>query len=99
MADIIKKGYKKLNLMNFFTVGADEVRSWTVREGSKAPQAAGVIHSDFEKGFIRAEVMKYDELAKHGSEGAMKKKGLYHSHGRDYTVQDGDVVLFKLNSK
>jgi len=74
---IIKSGYKNLQLNHFFTAGEDEVRCWTIREGTKAPQAAGVIHSDFERGFICAEVFKYDDLKEHGSEHECKSQGLY----------------------
>ena len=78
MNRIIKTGYKSLDLIYFFTAGADEVRAWTLRGDSKAPQAAGVIHTDFEKGFICAEVMKYDDFIVHGSENAVKAAGQYH---------------------
>lgn len=74
---IIKSGYKNLQLIHFFTAGEDEVKCWTIRDGCKAPQAAGVIHTDFERGFICAEVMKYDDLIEHGSEAEVKGAGLY----------------------
>lgn len=95
---IITTGYAALNLMYFFTAGADEVRAWTVRRGSKAPQAAGVIHSDFERGFIMAEVMHFEDLREAGgSEAAVKAAGKYLQKGKDYVVEDGDVIYFKFN--
>ena len=89
--------YKTLGLISFFTVGPDEVRAWTNRQGSLAPQAAGVIHSDFERGFIRAEVMKYQDLVKLGSEQKVKEVGRYMQKGRDYVVEDGDIINFLFN--
>ncbi len=89
--------YKTLGLISFFTVGPDEVRAWTDRQGSLAPQAAGVIHSDFERGFIRAEVMKYQDLIKHGSEQKVREVGKYMQKGRDYVVEDGDIINFLFN--
>jgi len=89
--------YKTLGLISFFTVGPDEVRAWTDREGSLAPQAAGVIHSDFERGFIRAEVMKYQDLVKLGSEQKVREVGRYMQKGRDYVVEDGDIINFLFN--
>jgi GTP-binding protein YchF len=89
--------YKTLGLISFFTVGPDEVRAWTNRQGSLAPQAAGVIHSDFERGFIRAEVMKYQDLIKLGSEQKVKEVGKYMQKGRDYVVEDGDIISFLFN--
>jgi len=89
--------YKTLGLISFFTVGADEVRAWTNRQGSLAPQAAGVIHSDFERGFIRAEVMKYQDLVKLGSEQKVREVGRYMQKGRDYVVEDGDIINFLFN--
>jgi GTP-binding protein YchF len=86
--------YKTLGLISFFTVGPDEVRAWTNRQGSLAPQAAGVIHSDFERGFIRAEVMKYQDLVKLGSEQKVREEGKYLQKGRDYVVEDGDIINF-----
>jgi obg-like ATPase 1 len=94
---IIKAGYKNLQLCNFFTAGEDEVRCWTFREGSKAPQCAGVIHTDFERGFICAEVFKYDDLKEHGSEAECKSQGVYRQCGKEYTMLDGDIVFFKFN--
>jgi len=89
--------YKTLGLISFFTVGTDEVRAWTDRQGSLAPQAAGVIHSDFERGFIRAEVMKYHDLVKAGSEQKVRELGRYMQKGRDYVVEDGDIINFLFN--
>jgi ribosome-binding ATPase len=89
--------YKTLGLISFFTVGPDEVRAWTDRQGSLAPQAAGVIHSDFERGFIRAEVMKYQDLVKLGSEQKVREVGRYMQKGRDYVVEDGDIINFLFN--
>ena len=94
---IIKSGYKNLQLIHYFTAGEDEVKCWTIREGCKAPQAAGVIHTDFEKGFICAEVMKYDDLVEHGSEQEVKGAGLYKQNGKEYVVLDGDVIFFRFN--
>lgn len=95
---IIKSGYKNLQLIHYFTAGADEVKCWTLRDGSKAPQAAGVIHTDFEKGFICAEVMKYDDLVENnGSEADCKAAGLYRQQGKEYMVGDGDIIFFKFN--
>ena len=89
--------YKTLGLISFFTVGPDEVRAWTDRQGSLAPQAAGVIHSDFERGFIRAEVMKYEDLTKLGNEQKVKETGRMMQKGRDYVVEDGDIINFLFN--
>lgn len=94
---IIKSGYKNLQLIHFFTAGEDEVKCWTIRDGCKAPQAAGTIHTDFERGFICAEVMKFDDLNEHGSEAAVKAEGLYKQQGKEYTVLDGDVIFFRFN--
>lgn len=94
---LIRAGYKILNLITYFTAGEKEVRAWTVRKGTKAPQAAGVIHSDFERGFIRAEVMRIEDLIRLGSSNAVKEKGLLRVEGKDYGVQDGDVMLFRFN--
>jgi len=95
---IIKTGYDSIDLIHFFTCGADEVRCWTIRKYTKAPQAAGVIHTDFERGFICAEVMKYDELKELGNEGAVKAAGKYRQEGKNYTVCDGDILYFKANT-
>ncbi|EAS04323.1 GTP-binding protein YchF (macronuclear) [Tetrahymena thermophila SB210] len=97
MSRIIKTGYKVLDLIYFFTAGPDEVRAWTVRAESRAPQAAGVIHTDFEKGFICAEIMKYDDFIAAGSENAVKAEGKYYQKGKEYVVQDGDIIFFKFN--
>lgn len=94
---LIRAGYRLLNLITYFTAGEKEVRAWTVRQGTKAPQAAGVIHSDFERGFIRAEVMRCDDLIQLRSSLAVKEKGLLRIEGKDYVVQDGDVMLFRFN--
>lgn len=94
---LIAASYRAVDVISFFTVGSDEVRAWTVRRGALAPQAAGVIHSDMEKGFIRAEVMRYEELLEHGSEAAVKKAGLMKLAGRDYLVQDGDIFHVRFN--
>lgn len=94
---IIVTGYNALQLCYYFTAGADEVRAWTVRVGSKAPQAAGVIHTDFERGFIMAEVMKFEDLKALGGENAVKAAGKYLQKGKDYVVEDGDIIYFKFN--
>ena len=94
---LIRSGYQLLNLITYFTAGVQEVRAWTIAKGTKAPQAAGVIHSDFEKGFIRAETYNCDDLFKLGSEAAVKEKGLYRSEGKEYLVHDGDIMFFKFN--
>lgn len=94
---LIKASYALLGLISFLTAGKQEVRAWTIRKGTKAPQAAGKIHTDFEKGFIRAEVIAYDDLIACGSMAAAKEKGLVRSEGKEYVFQDGDVVLFRFN--
>jgi GTP-binding protein YchF len=94
---LIKASYALLGLISFLTAGKQEVRAWTIARGTKAPQAAGKIHSDFEKGFIRAEVVAYQDLVDCGSMAAAKEKGLVRSEGKDYVFQDGDVVLFRFN--
>lgn len=94
---LIKEGYKLLNLITFFTAGEKEVHSWTIPDGYTAPQAAGVIHTDFEKGFIRAEIMKYTDLISLGSEPAVKEKGLLKIEGKEYIMKDGDIVYFRFN--
>lgn len=94
---LIKASYKLLGLISYLTAGKPEVRAWTIKKGTKAPQAAGKIHSDFEKGFIRAEVVAYDDLMSSGSMAAAKEKGLVRSEGKEYVMQDGDVVLFRFN--
>lgn len=95
---LIKSAYKLLDLITFFTTGPKETRAWTVKRGSKAPQAAGVIHTDFEKGFIRAEVINWEELVNAGSELAAKEKGLVRTEGKDYIIQDGDSMFFKFKA-
>ncbi len=94
---LIKSAYKLLNLETFLTAGVQEVRAWTYLKGSKAPQCAGVIHTDFEKGFIRAEVIKYDDFIKYGSEAAVKEAGKMSVEGKEYVVQDGDIMHFRFN--
>ena len=94
---IIKEGYSLLGLISFLTAGQPEVRAWTIKKGTKAPQAAGKIHTDFEKGFIRAEVVSYDDLMTCGSMAAAKEKGLVRLEGKEYVMQDGDIVLFRFN--
>jgi len=85
-------------LIYFFTSGKDEVKAWTIQKGFKAPQAAGRIHTDFEKGFIMAEVMKFDDFKEEGSENAVKSAGKYRQQGKNYVVEDGDIILFKFNA-
>jgi GTP-binding protein YchF len=94
---LIRSAYKLLDLDTYFTAGVKEVRAWTVKKGSTAPQAAGVIHTDFEKGFIRAEVMKYEDFVTLGSEAAVKEAGKFKVEGKEYIVQDGDIMHFRFN--
>ena len=94
---LIKSCYKLLGLITFFTLESKDIRAWTVKKGTKAPQAAGKIHSDFERGFIRAEVMAYDDLVALGSQQAVREKGLLRLEGKEYVVKDGDVILFRFN--
>ncbi len=94
---LIRKAYKLLNLQTFFTAGEKEVRAWTIPIGATAPQAAGVIHSDFEKGFIRAEVISYDDYIRYGSEAKVREAGRLRIEGKDYKVQDGDIMHFRFN--
>ena len=94
---VIKKSYDLLGLMSFLTAGEPEVRAWTIKKGTKAPQAAGKIHSDIERGFIKAEVVSYDDLMREGTMVAAKEKGLVRQEGKEYIMQDGDIVLFKFN--
>lgn len=94
---LIEKSYDLLGLMSYLTAGQPEVRAWTIKKGTKAPQAAGKIHSDFERGFIRAEVVSFDDLMACGSMQAAKEKGLVRSEGKEYVMQDGDIVLFRFN--
>nr|BAH70818.1 hypothetical protein [Acyrthosiphon pisum] len=95
---IIIQGYKALQLQYFFTAGHDEVKAWTIQKGFKAPQAAGRIHTDFEKGFIMAEVMKFEDFKNEGTEAACKAAGKYRQQGRNYVVEDGDIIFFKFNA-
>ncbi len=97
VARLIKSAYKLLNLETYFTVGVQEVRAWTYLKGSKAPQCAGVIHTDFEKGFIRAEVIKYHDFIEYGSEAAIKEAGKLGVEGKEYVVEDGDIMHFRFN--
>jgi ribosome-binding ATPase len=94
---LIRAGYRLLGLISFFTTGPKEVRAWTIRNGTRAAQAAGEIHSDFERGFIRAETLAWDDFVRAGSEKAAREQGLMRSEGRDYVVQDGDIILFRFN--
>ncbi|QKG85805.1 redox-regulated ATPase YchF [Kroppenstedtia pulmonis] len=94
---LVAAAYRLLGLITYFTAGEKEVRAWTIREGTKAPQAAGVIHSDFERGFIRAEVIGYQDLMEAGSMAQARERGLLRSEGKEYVVQDGDVVHFRFN--
>lgn len=94
---LVSASYNLLGLMSFLTAGEKEVRAWTIKKGSKAPQAAGKIHTDFEKGFIKAEVVKYDDLIESGSYIAAREKGKVRIEGKDYVVQDGDIMLFRFN--
>ena len=94
---LIRGTYHLLGLRTYFTAGEKEARAWTIHAGDTAPKAAGVIHSDFERGFIKAETVAYDDLVKCGSVAAAREKGLYRMEGREYIVQDGDVLLFKFN--
>ncbi len=97
LSRLIKKSYSLLGLISYLTAGPKEVRAWTIKKGTKAPQAAGKIHSDFERGFIRAEIVSYDDLIACGSMAAVKERGLLRSEGKEYVMQDGDVVLFRFN--
>ena len=94
---LIRAGYTLLGLISYLTAGPKEVRAWTITAGTKAPQAAGKIHSDFERGFIRAEVVAYDDFVREGSIAAAREHGLYRSEGKEYVIQDGDIVLFRFN--
>jgi ribosome-binding ATPase len=94
---LIKSAYRLLGLMSFLTAGEKEVRAWTVPRGTRAPQAAGTIHSDIERGFIRAEIVSYDDLTRAGSYAAAREQGLLRLEGKDYVMQEGDVVHFRFN--
>jgi ribosome-binding ATPase YchF (GTP1/OBG family) len=97
VAKLIKAAYRLLNLQTYFTAGVKEVRAWTIHKGDTAPQAAGVIHSDFEKGFIRAEVIRFNDYITYKSEAAIKEAGKMGVEGKEYVVQDGDVMHFRFN--
>ena len=94
---LIEASYRTLGLMSFLTSGEDETRAWTIKVGTKAPQAAGKIHTDFERGFIKAEVVNYQDLLDAGSYAGAREKGLVRMEGKDYVVRDGDVILFRFN--
>ncbi len=94
---LIRAAYDVLNLQSFFTAGPKEIKAWTIKKGMKAPEASGVIHSDLERGFIRAEVIKYDDFIKYGSEHAVKEAGKFHVEGKNYIVEDGDVMHIRFN--
>ncbi len=94
---LVQAAYRLLHLITYFTAGPKEARAWTIREGTRAPQAAGVIHTDFERGFIRAETIKFDDYEKYGSEAAAREAGVMRSEGKEYVVKDGDVLLFRFN--
>ena len=97
VARLIKAAYALLNLETYFTAGVQEVRAWTYTKGSKAPRAAAAIHTDFEKGFIRAEVIKFEDFIHYGSEAAVKEAGKMAVEGKEYVVQDGDIMHFRFN--
>jgi obg-like ATPase 1 len=97
LGKVITSGYYAMDLIHYFTAGDDEVKCWTIRKGLKAPGAAGVIHTDFERGFISAETMKFDDLNELGSENEVKKEGKVRTEGKNYEVQDGDIIYFKFN--
>jgi ribosome-binding ATPase YchF (GTP1/OBG family) len=94
---VVRASYHLLGLLTFFTLGENECRAWTIHKGWRAPQAAGVIHTDFERGFIKAEVFSWDQLIALGSEAAVRDKGLLRVEGKDYVVQDGDCIHFRFN--
>ena len=94
---LIRASYRLLGLISFLTSGEDETRAWTIKEGTKAPAAAGKIHTDFERGFIRAEVVAYEDLIEGGSIAAVREKGLVRLEGKEYVVKDGDVIVFRFN--
>jgi ribosome-binding ATPase YchF (GTP1/OBG family) len=97
LSQIIRAGYELLHLITFFTAGPKEARAWTVEKGAKAPEAAGTIHTDFERGFIRAETISYEDFVACGGETGAKEAGKMRSEGKDYVTQDGDVMLFRFN--
>ena len=94
---LITASYRLLGLISYLTSGEDETRAWTIKKGTKAPQAAGKIHTDFERGFIKAEVVSYDDLMANGSMTAAQEKGLVRMEGKEYVVEDGDVITFRFN--
>ena len=94
---ILRYSYKMLKLITFFTAGPKEVKAWTVKRGSSAPQAAGVIHTDFERGFIKAEIFNYNHIITHGSEKALSDLGLIRQEGKHYIVKEGDCIFYKFN--
>ena len=94
---LVAASYSLLGLISFLTAGEDECRAWTIKKGTKAPQAAGKIHTDFERGFIKAEVVNYQDLLDNGSLAAAREKGIVGMEGKDYVVKDGDVILFRFN--
>jgi hypothetical protein len=97
LQQVIRKSFEALDLISFFTKNENEVRAWMVKRGTSAPQAAGAIHTDFERGFIKAEVVPFDLFEKHGSDSALKSAGLMRQEGKDYIVQDGEIILFRFN--
>jgi len=97
LATLARAAYHLMGLRTYFTAGVEECRAWTIKVGDTAPKAAGVIHSDFERGFIKAEVYSYDDLVQYGSEAEIKAAGKYRMEGKEYVVQDGDVIFFKFN--
>jgi ribosome-binding ATPase YchF (GTP1/OBG family) len=97
LGTLVHAAYRLLGLRTFFTAGADECRAWTIHAGDTAPKAAGVIHTDFEKGFIKAEVYSYDDILQYGTEAKIKEAGKYRVEGKEYQVQDGDITFFKFN--
>ena len=97
LGELIQAAYKTLGLQSFLTAGKKECRAWTIKQGATAPEAAGTIHTDFERGFIAAQICKYDDLARLGSERAVREAGLMRTEGKTYIMQDGDVVEFKFN--
>jgi len=97
LRQLVKAAYERLGLQTYFTAGPTETKAWTIRKGMSAPQAAGVIHTDFERGFIRAETMSFEDIDKLGTEKAVKEAGLYRSEGKEYIMKEGDIVLFRFN--
>lgn len=97
LSQLIKKSYALLGLQTFFTAGKQEVRAWTFKKGATAPECAGIIHTDFEKGFIKADIYAYQDLITYGSEKAVKENGKMRSEGKTYIMQDGDICFFKFN--